>query len=120
MKKNNKNFKNIIKIKTINMKKSIQIIKIAMLLVSASISVSCNKDGMGDKVYLEIWRGGYKLHVNKNCHGISKNHMVEFINKENLADTYEKYDFLPLSLCTKCVSDEDADKISTIIRQEKE
>ena len=77
---------------------------------------SCNKSNIGENVYIEYWRGGNKLHINKQCTEISKSHIVEFIKVDDWTEEHTKNDFI--SLCPKCVSDKDADILKSLITKE--
>lgn len=74
--------------------------------------LSCDNK-IGENVYVEVWNEGYKLHIDKQCENISKNHMVEFVKTKDLVDKYARTPLL--SLCPKCVSDENADKLKSFI-----
>ena len=86
---------------------------ICMLL---AVITSCNNSNVGENVYIEVWNGGYKLHIDKQCDNISKNHMVEFIKVDDWTEEHTKNDFI--SLCPKCVSDKDADILKSLITNE--
>lgn len=78
------------------------------------MAISCSSHKIGDKVYLEIWNRGTKLHIDKHCKNISKNHMVDFIDLRELANSHHEGDFI--SLCPECVSDDDADFLKGLMK----
>ena len=94
------------KYKRLNMKK--YLISIVLL---AAISACNNK--IGEYVYLEVWDDGDKLHIDKQCPYISKNHMVEFVKVKEWANEHTKNDVI--SLCPKCISDKDAETLKSFI-----
>lgn len=86
--------------------------KITILFLILCLNISCKNNNIGDKVYIEIWRNSMKLHIDRNCHDINKNHMVEYVNVTDLYKKYKIYSVIPF--CTNCVSDDDADKLSEL------
>ena len=74
--------------------------------------VSCNDNNIGENIYYEVWRGGHKLHVDKDCSDISKSHSVYFIKVKDLTQEFKNKE---LPLCPKCVSDKDADILKSFI-----
>lgn len=83
------------------------------ILFFVTISLLSCDNKIGENVYVEVWNEGYKLHIDKQCDNIYKNHMVEFVKTKDLADKYARTPLL--SLCPKCVSDENADKLKSFI-----
>lgn len=77
-------------------------------------TISCSNHKIGDKIYLEIWDRGTKLHIDKHCKNISKDHMVDFIDIKEWANSHDEKDFI--SLCPECVSDEDADLLKNLLK----
>lgn len=76
--------------------------------------VSCY-NRIGDKVYLEFCDDGFKLHINKKCSDINKKHLIKYMDVKDWADEYsENKDYI--FFCTKCVSDENADYLNGLLK----
>jgi len=86
------------------------------IIISASM-LSCSSSHIGKYVYLEVWRSGCRLHIDRHCANYSKTHTVEYIDTADLASRTEKFSIIPY--CPKCVTDEMADQIKTIIVNQK-
>ena len=87
--------------------------KIAFLLILCLLS-ACKSNKIREHLYVEIWRSGMKVHVDKHCNNISKEHMVRFIKINDFTKEYKNSPFI--SFCTECVSDENADYLNGIIK----
>lgn len=92
-----------------------RILLFILLFVSISFLPSCSDHKIGDKVYLELWYGGMKLHVDKNCEAIDKNHMMRYLTLKELSEIYRYNNFM--SYCTECVSDKNSDIINNILQK---
>jgi len=78
------------------------------IIISASM-LSCSSSHVGKYVYLEVWRSGCRLHVDRHCSNFGKNGQVQYIKTDDLKDSR--------SFCPKCVSDEDAELLEGLMQQ---
>lgn len=73
--------------------------------------MSCVSYKLGNKVYVEEYDYVLRIHIAKNCQNISKAHPVKYLDTKELR-TNKFYSF-----CTECVSDDDADKLNSVMQE---
>lgn len=84
-----------------------------LIVVLISILFLCFRNSIlhshvGKYVYFEVWRSGYRLHVDRDCPNFGKNGQVQYIETARLKDCW--------SFCPKCVTDDDAEYLEGIMR----
>jgi len=97
----------------INKKHMAYMTKIYILFLSIIIIVSCARNNIGKNVYIEELKDFERIHIKRECSNIGKFSFVRYVCTKNIMSDYH------LSFCPKCVTDEAANEITYIIKENK-
>lgn len=87
-----------------------------LYIIICAFILSCTNNHIGQKVYLEKWSDGLRLHIDRSCTNNTKSHMMEYIDTTELTKHIKRLPFIPF--CQKCVTNEDADHIKAIVERD--